>query len=267
MPGSTPSRFTHALAVLVLVLVAVAVALAPRPALGADEAFLDRKTHEALYLSDGPKVAYRGSRDGTPQPLILVGTEDGGRIIKVRFKKSPQVWTLTLAVDRKSLTCEAKGAPLQTFELLTPASPEEVEIQRRFGGRNPPEVILTFTNGIDQVSYSIRRSDLAIVQLGPEFLSVGERHALENAGAWLSVAAKTGAGPSLPQERRPRFRPFTDPASAGWAELADGTLIWIERMDPPSGGPLAVPKLAWAVAALRGKLVNSEYVEIVLEGD
>jgi hypothetical protein len=137
MSGPSPHRRALALA--------VAVFLAPLPALAADEVFRDMKSKEALYLSDGPKVAYRGSRGGNPQPLILLGTEDGGRIIKVRFKKSPQVWTLTLAADRRSLTCEAKGEPRQSFELLTPEKLEALAAAEK--GREHWVVVTSHENG------------------------------------------------------------------------------------------------------------------------
>ncbi len=89
-------------------------------AFAADEIFRDLSSKEALYLSDGPKVAYRGPRGGDPKPLAVVGVEADGGVVKVKFKKSPTVWTLTLAPDRQKLVCEAKGEPRQVFELMTP---------------------------------------------------------------------------------------------------------------------------------------------------
>ncbi len=89
-------------------------------AVAADETFRDLSTKEALYISDGPKVAYRGPRGGDPKPLTLLGHEDSDRVLKIRFKKSPQVWTLTISPDRQKLICEATGEPRQVFELMTP---------------------------------------------------------------------------------------------------------------------------------------------------
>jgi hypothetical protein len=100
--------------------IAVAFFCSSAVALAADETFRDLSTKEALYISDGPKVAYRGPRGGDPKPLTLLAHEDNDHVLKIRFKKSPQVWTLTISADRQKLLCEATGEPRQNFELMTP---------------------------------------------------------------------------------------------------------------------------------------------------
>lgn len=100
--------------------IAVMVVLGAAIADAGDEAYRDMSTKEALYISDGPLVAYRGPRGGDPKPLTLLGHEEGDRILKVRFKKSPTVWTLTISADRQKLICEAPGEPRQVFERSTP---------------------------------------------------------------------------------------------------------------------------------------------------
>ncbi|MBL8951171.1 MAG: hypothetical protein JNK82_10370 [Myxococcaceae bacterium] len=87
-------------------------------AVAEDEQYRDLSSKEALYISDGPKVAYRGPRGGDPKPLILLSV-DGGSQMTVRFKKDPTPWTLTLQPDRSRLVCEAPGQPRQVFERMT----------------------------------------------------------------------------------------------------------------------------------------------------
>ena len=99
----------------VLRLFAVGVVLVATAGLAADEAYRDLSTKEALYISDGPLVAYRGPKGGDPKPLTLLGHEDSDRVLKVRFKNSPTVWTLTISPDRQRLVCEATGEPRQVF--------------------------------------------------------------------------------------------------------------------------------------------------------
>jgi hypothetical protein len=96
----------------------VALVLCAGFAVAEDEQYRDLSSKEALYISDGPKVAYRGPRGGDPKPLILLGV-DGGSQLVVRFKKDPTPWTLTYFPDRSKLSCEAPGQPRQVFERMT----------------------------------------------------------------------------------------------------------------------------------------------------
>ncbi len=95
-----------------------ALVLCAGVAVAEDEQYRDLSSKEALYISDGPKVAYRGPRGGDPKPLILLSV-DGGSQMTVRFKKDPTPWTLTLMPDHMKLTCEAPGQPRQVFDRMT----------------------------------------------------------------------------------------------------------------------------------------------------
>jgi len=106
-------------------LVLAALVLCAAVALAEDEQYRDFSTKEALYISDGPKVAYRGPRGGDAKPLILLSV-DGGQQMTVRFKKDPTPWTLTYIEDRNRLTCEAKGQPRQVFDRITKEKLEQL---------------------------------------------------------------------------------------------------------------------------------------------
>lgn len=96
---------------LCLALVAVAVA-----AHAEDETYRDPNTKETLFIAGGPNVSYASIKRSSLRPLKIVEHQDEARIIKVKFDKSPTIWTLTIDPKHERVVCESPGEPRQVFE-------------------------------------------------------------------------------------------------------------------------------------------------------
>ena len=95
---------------------ALCVALVATAALAEDETYRDPASKETLFIAGGPNVSYASLKRSSLRPLKIVDHDDAARIIKVKFDKSPTVWTLTLDADRARVVCESPGEPRQVFE-------------------------------------------------------------------------------------------------------------------------------------------------------
>ncbi len=97
-------------------LAAVLFALVAVTAFAEDEAYRDPATKETLFIAGGPNVSYSSLKRSSLRPLKIVEHDDAKREIKVKFDKSPTVWTLTIDEGHTRVTCEAPGEPRQVFE-------------------------------------------------------------------------------------------------------------------------------------------------------
>lgn len=99
-----------------LVVCAVLVGLGAGVARAEDETYRDPASKETLFIAGGPNVSYASLKRSSLRPLKIVEHDDTKRIIKVKFDKSPTVWTLTIDEGHTRVTCEAEGQPRQVFE-------------------------------------------------------------------------------------------------------------------------------------------------------
>ncbi|MFT3713125.1 MAG: hypothetical protein QM817_36180 [Archangium sp.] len=83
-----------------------------------DETYRDPASKETLFIAGGPNVSYASLKRSSLRPLKIVDHDDAKRIIKVKFDKSPTVWTLTIDEARTKVVCEAEGQPRQVFERI-----------------------------------------------------------------------------------------------------------------------------------------------------
>lgn len=83
-----------------------------------DETYRDPASKETLFIAGGPNVSYASLKRSSLRPLKIVEHDDGKRIIKVKFDKSPTVWTLSIDEGHTKVTCEAEGQPRQVFERI-----------------------------------------------------------------------------------------------------------------------------------------------------
>jgi hypothetical protein len=96
---------------LALCLVLVATAASAE-----DETYRDPASKETLFIAGGPNVSYASLKRSSLRPLKIVSHEEADRIIRVKFDKSPTVWTLTIDPEHAKVVCEAPGEPRQVFE-------------------------------------------------------------------------------------------------------------------------------------------------------
>lgn len=96
---------------LALLLVLLAV-----PAFADDETYRDPASKETLFIAGGPNVSYASLKRSSLRPLKIVDHDDAARVIKVKFDKSPTVWTLTMDEAHTKVVCESPGEPRQVFE-------------------------------------------------------------------------------------------------------------------------------------------------------
>ena len=82
----------------------------------ADEAYRDPASKETLFIADGPNISYASLKRSSLRPLKIVESDVPKRIYKVKFDKSPTVWTLTIDDAHARVVCEAEGQPRQVFE-------------------------------------------------------------------------------------------------------------------------------------------------------
>lgn len=87
-------------------------------ALADDETYRDPASKETLFIAGGPNVSYASLKRSSLRPLKIVDHDDAKRLIKVKFDKSPTVWTLTIDEARTRVVCEADGQPRQVFERI-----------------------------------------------------------------------------------------------------------------------------------------------------
>ncbi|MBL8915955.1 MAG: hypothetical protein JNM17_34975 [Archangium sp.] len=87
-------------------------------AVAEDETYRDPASKETLFIAGGPNVSYASLKRSSLRPLKIVDHDDAKRIIKVKFDKSPTVWTLTIDEARTRVVCEADGQPRQVFERI-----------------------------------------------------------------------------------------------------------------------------------------------------
>ncbi len=85
-------------------------------ALAEDEMYRDPASKETLFIAGGPNVSYASLKRSSLRPLKIVDHDDAARTIKVKFDKSPTVWTLSISEDRARVTCESPGEPRQVFD-------------------------------------------------------------------------------------------------------------------------------------------------------
>lgn len=90
--------------------------LASTAAFAEDETYRDPASKETLFVAGGPNVSYASLKRSSLRPLKIVSHEDSARLIKVKFDKSPTVWTLTIDPEHTRVVCEAPGEPRQVFE-------------------------------------------------------------------------------------------------------------------------------------------------------
>ena len=95
---------------------ALCLALAALAAHAEDETYRDPNTKETLFIAGGPNVSYASIKRSSLRPLKIVDHSDNDSIIKVKFDKSPTIWTLTIDAERKRVVCESPGEPRQVFE-------------------------------------------------------------------------------------------------------------------------------------------------------
>lgn len=81
-----------------------------------DETYRDPASKETLFIAGGPNVSYASLKRSSLRPLKIVEHQDDARIIKVKFDKSPTIWTLTIDPEHKRVVCESPGEPRQVFE-------------------------------------------------------------------------------------------------------------------------------------------------------
>lgn len=92
------------------------LALVATAAHAEDETYRDPASKETLFIAGGPNVSYASLKRSSLRPLKIVEHEDSARIIKVKFDKSPTVWTLTIDPEHTRVVCESPGEPRQVFE-------------------------------------------------------------------------------------------------------------------------------------------------------
>jgi hypothetical protein len=92
------------------------LALLATAAFAEDETYRDPASKETLFIAGGPNVSYASLKRSSLRPLKIVDHDDAARIIKVKFDKSPTVWTLTIDAERARVVCESPGEPRQVFE-------------------------------------------------------------------------------------------------------------------------------------------------------
>lgn len=95
---------------------ALCLCLLATAAFAEDETYRDPASKETLFIAGGPNVSYASLKRSSLRPLKIVAHEDAARIIKVKFDKSPTVWTLTIDPTHTKVVCEAPGEPRQVFE-------------------------------------------------------------------------------------------------------------------------------------------------------
>ena len=95
---------------------ALCLALFAHVAFADDETYRDPASKETLFIAGGPNVSYASLKRSSLRPLKIVDHDDAARIIKVKFDKSPTVWTLTIDPERTKVVCESPGEPRQVFE-------------------------------------------------------------------------------------------------------------------------------------------------------
>jgi hypothetical protein len=83
-----------------------------------DETYRDPASKETLFIAGGPNVSYASLKRSSLRPLKIVDHDDAKRIIKVKFDKSPTVWTLSIDEGHTKVVCEAEGQPRQVFERI-----------------------------------------------------------------------------------------------------------------------------------------------------
>jgi hypothetical protein len=92
------------------------LALVAHVAFADDETYRDPASKETLFIAGGPNVSYASLKRSSLRPLKIVDHDDAARIIKVKFDKSPTIWTLTIDAERTKVVCESPGEPRQVFE-------------------------------------------------------------------------------------------------------------------------------------------------------
>lgn len=97
------------LAPLVVLLLSVAV-------FAEDETYRDPASKETLFIAGGPNVSYASLKRSSLRPLKIVEHDDANRVIKVKFDKSPTIWSLTIDEGHTRVVCEAPNQPRQVFE-------------------------------------------------------------------------------------------------------------------------------------------------------
>ena len=107
-----PARRQHTPHVLALLLAVGAAGVAHAE----DETYRDPASKETLFIAGGPNVSYASLKRSSLRPLKIVEHDLGKRLIKVKFDKSPTVWTLSIDEGHTKVTCEAEGQPRQVFE-------------------------------------------------------------------------------------------------------------------------------------------------------
>ena len=95
---------------------ALLVVLLSAPAFADDETYRDPASKETLFIAGGPNVSYASLKRSSLRPLKIVDHDDAARVIKVKFDKSPTVWTLTMDEAHTKVVCESPGEPRQVFE-------------------------------------------------------------------------------------------------------------------------------------------------------
>lgn len=84
------------------------------PAVAEDEMYRDPASKETLYVAGGPNVSYASLKRKSLRPLNIVSHAPG--VIRVKFDRSPTVWSLTFDEKHQRIVCEAPGEPQQVFE-------------------------------------------------------------------------------------------------------------------------------------------------------
>lgn len=81
-----------------------------------DEMFRDPASKETLFIANGPNVSYASPKRKSLRPINVVSHDAKAGVIRVKFDKSPTVWTLTFEEQHSRIVCEAAGQPRQVFE-------------------------------------------------------------------------------------------------------------------------------------------------------
>lgn len=84
---------------------AVVLLLCATVALAEDETYRDPASKETLFIAGGPNVSYASLKRSSLRPLKIVEHDDAARVIKVKFDKSPTVWSLTLDEGHTRVVC------------------------------------------------------------------------------------------------------------------------------------------------------------------
>jgi hypothetical protein len=177
---------------------ALAVALIAFAAHAEDETYRDPATKETLFIAGGPNVSYASLKRSSLRPLKIVEHLDEARIIKVKFDKSPTIWTLTIDPEHKRVVCESPGEPRQVFERVkidptalpgTTASPGKfIKLTSPSDGASIYDPEVEFTG---DVASDCERIDVTVLDAAGEVMQKKKVDFVAGAKTFSYTASKT----------------------------------------------------------------------------